>query len=197
MVYNPLALYGFERAARRNAPIVARAIREFFPIAKSCIDVGCGTGRYVEDLQKTGICTVGVEFSPRLRRKCRLRRVEVFPFDLNVPTPHPPNAPYCLAMSLEVAEHISPVLADTFVRYFENLAEAIIFTAAQPGQGGTGHINEQPREYWISKFASIGFRLEEALTVAFANRLRHDGAFPYLYKNLSIFRKSAGPKASR
>ena len=115
----------------------------------------------------------------------------MFPFDVSVPTPYPPNAPYCLAMSLEVAEHISPALADAFVRYFENLAETIIFTAAQPGQGGTAHINEQPREYWISKFASIGFRLDEALTVAFVDRLRHDGAFPYLCKNLSIFRKSA------
>src|SRR5262249_42977054 len=149
--------YGFERAARRNSPIVARAIRESFPMAKSCIDVGCGTGRYVEDLQKTGIRAVGVEFSPRLRRKCRRRGVEVYPFDVSVPTQHPPNAPYCLAMSLEVAEHISTALDDAFVRYFENLAETIIFTAAQPGQGGTGHINERPREHWISKFASIGF----------------------------------------
>jgi len=110
---------------------------------------------------------------------------------LAYPTPQPPNAPYCLATSLEVAEHISAVLADAFVRYFENLAETIIFTAAQPGQGGTGHINEQPREHWISKFASIGFPLDEALTIAFVDRLRHGGAFPYLYKNLSIFRKSA------
>ena len=116
MVYNPLVLYGFERAACRNAPIVARAIRESFPMAKSCIDVGCGTGRYVEDLQKTGIHAVGVEFSPRLRRKCRRRGVEAFPFDVSVPTPYPPSAPYCLAMSLEVAEHISPALADSTLK---------------------------------------------------------------------------------
>jgi hypothetical protein len=37
-------------------------------------------------------------------------------------------------------------------------------SAAQPGQGGVGHFNEQPPEYWISKMASVGYTLDEALT---------------------------------
>jgi hypothetical protein len=43
------------------------------------------------------------------------------------------------------------------------LAETIVFTAAPPGQGGTGHLNEQPAEYWISRFARRGMRRDHEL----------------------------------
>ena len=32
----------------------------------------------------------------------------------------------------------------------------MIFTAAFPGQQGIGHINCQPKEYWLEKFTNIG-----------------------------------------
>ncbi len=31
------------------------------------------------------------------------------------------------------------------------LAATVILTAATPGQGGAGHINEQHHQYWIDK----------------------------------------------
>jgi hypothetical protein len=33
----------------------------------------------------------------------------------------------------------------------------VIMSGATPGQGGYHHVNEQPREYWIDKFAEYGF----------------------------------------
>jgi len=42
--------------------------------------------------------------------------------------------------------------ADTFVNTLCRHADTILFSAAHVGQGGDGHINEQPIDYWIEKF---------------------------------------------
>lgn len=48
----------------------------------------------------------------------------------------------------------------SFVANLTNHASDIIyFTAAGPCQGGVGHINEKPHEYWIEKFMSSEFSL--------------------------------------
>jgi hypothetical protein len=63
------------------------------------------------------------------------------------------------AMSVEVAEHLLPENSSVAV---DNLVRAstkhVFFTAAPPGQGGTGHINEQPRDFWIDLFEQHGMR---------------------------------------
>ena len=80
-----------------------------------------------------------------------------------------------------MAEHIyiSAAHANAFVSYFEPRGDHNLHRCATWAGQNTGHINEQPREHWISKFASsIGFRLDEALTVEFGDRLRQEGSFP-------------------
>jgi hypothetical protein len=47
-------------------------------------------------------------------------------------------------------------------------APLIVFTAAHPGQGGMGHVNEQPPEEWAAKFESVGMTFDREAT----NRLR-------------------------
>jgi hypothetical protein len=63
-----------------------------------------------------------------------------------------------LAMSLEVAEHLPEASADHFVSQLVAHAPVVLFSAAIPGQGGTGHINEQWPSYWIKKFRNHGYR---------------------------------------
>jgi hypothetical protein len=57
-----------------------------------------------------------------------------------------------------VAEHLPPELGDALVAFLGGLGPRVLFTAAAPGQGGQGHINEQPREYWIDRFAACGMQ---------------------------------------
>jgi hypothetical protein len=40
----------------------------------------------------------------------------------------------------------------------------LIFTAAQPGQGGVGHINCRKRQYWLDKFVAKGLVYQEDKT---------------------------------
>lgn len=191
LIYNPLVQYGFERAARRNAPVFARSLLAEFPDLRRVVDVGCGTGAYVATLLSLGINAIGVEYSARLRRKCRDRGVRVFPFDLRQGTPPPPDAPFDLAYSLEVAEHVPPEHAGAMVDYVAGLSDVVVFTAAQPGQGGPHHINEQPREFWIKQFEKRGMKLHDAVTERLARRLQEGRAFYYLPRNVSVFLRDA------
>ncbi len=72
------------------------------------------------------------------------------------------GSPYDLSFSTEVAEHVPEALADEFVKFMIGSGRDCVFTAAHPGQGGTGHINEQPQEYWIRKFEAMGRRHDRA-----------------------------------
>lgn len=193
LIYNPLVHYGFKRAARRNAPLFVQALQRCIPGVRRTLDVGCGTGEYIAALRVAGFDAIGVEYSKRLRRECIRKGIEVHPFDIAEPTPLPPGAPFDLAYSLEVAEHISEDLSDALVSYLSCASDRVVFTAAQPGQGGTGHVNEQPRAYWVEKFhAHSALRLDSNATFAFAAELRRLGAFEYLASNLSVFSRGAG-----
>jgi hypothetical protein len=67
---------------------------------------------------------------------------------------------YDLVMCIEVAEHIKENKADNLVSNLCNFADNfILFTAAGVGQRGKGHINCQPKQYWIDKFSDNDFYL--------------------------------------
>ena len=57
----------------------------------------------------------------------------------------------------EVAEHIEESKADTVVEKVAGaVKKTLIWTAAVPGQGGIGHINCQPKDYWAAKLEASG-----------------------------------------
>lgn len=62
---------------------------------------------------------------------------------------------YDLAVCMEVAEHLSPESAEKLVGGLTR-ARYVLFSAAIPGQGGVGHINEQWQSYWASLFVEYG-----------------------------------------
>jgi hypothetical protein len=64
-----------------------------------------------------------------------------------------------LVICFEVAEHIDPRHNDEIVKQIYKSMETygvLMFTAAQPGQGGVGHINNRPKAYWKQKFEALG-----------------------------------------
>jgi hypothetical protein len=68
-----------------------------------------------------------------------------------------------LALSLEVAEHLPPESANSFVASLVQLAPAVLFSAAVPGQGGVQHINEQWQSFWARCFERQGYRTVDIL----------------------------------
>merc|ERR1712194_321484 len=62
-----------------------------------------------------------------------------------------------LVLSLEVAEHIPPEFQEELIsRLAAATKKYLVFSAARPGQGGTGHIDESmhKRDWWIERFTS-------------------------------------------
>jgi hypothetical protein len=192
LTYNPLVTMGFARAARRNAPIVIDSILSSLPKPATVADYGCGLGIYVKEFQDKGINAIGLEYNPRYQAIGRSKGLTILPWDLSLPEFQGiPTEKYDLVICLEVAEHIPATLADRLVSVLISSARTIIFTAAHPGQGGTGHINEQSREYWIEKYTHAGAEYDSATTQQLAQMFANKGAFSYLSTNLSVFRAPA------
>lgn len=152
LTYNPGVFLEFSFVARRNAPFFTRALIETFPHAKAFADVGCGTGEYSKLLQKEADVVVSYEYSLIARMVGRVSGVPVLPFDLSRNDLFPKQY-VDVAFTIEVAEHIPPLLSRDFVGFLVSSAPIIVFTAARPGQPGHGHINCQPKEFWHDLFA--------------------------------------------
>lgn len=113
------------------------------------IDVGCGPGIYVKALREVGIDADGVDLDP----SCPYTVMDVFSEEFEVKY----SGKYDVCMCIEVAEHLPENRADDLVKKLTKLAPTVLFSAAVPGQGGHGHINCQPKQYWIDKFAQLNY----------------------------------------
>ncbi len=135
---------------------------------KSLVDVGCGTGHFVKWCDDHDIEAFGIEGSKwaveHAIGKC------VIQMDLRqkgFAVEH--CRKFDLAISIEVAEHIEKEYAGVFVDTLCALSDTVVMTAAPPGQGGTMHVNEQPKHYWVGGFRSRGFEYDSVRTESLAD----------------------------
>src|SRR5262249_35076146 len=129
----------------------------------------------------------GLEYSTAGLDYCRQRNLDVHPFDLTSDA-IPPVQPCDICTSFEVAEHLPEALADRFMSLICALAPIVVLTAATPGQGGAGHINEQPHEYWIEKARACSKIYDEATSQQWRT-LWAEAKLPFWYaNNVMIFR---------
>ena len=78
--------------------------------------------------------------------------------DHDLSTPLNLGRRFDLVTCLEVAEHLPLEAAETFIDSLCRHADVVVFSAAIPGQGGTGHINERWPSFWAALFARHGYR---------------------------------------
>jgi len=97
-----------------------------------------------------------------------------------------------LVMCLEVAEHLPTQAAHNalLATLAKSTGRLLIFSAAQPGQPGTGHINSQPISYWIEAIEKWPYiKLSNERTAAARQafeRIVPEG-LEFLPRNLLIF----------
>jgi SAM-dependent methyltransferase len=129
--------------------------------ARSVLDVGCGTGAWLDEFQRAGVDdwfgvdALDSEHHPTLAsdhfRKVDLSRgIDV-------------GRAFDLTICLEVAEHLPAASADRFIESLAHTAPVVAFSAAIPHQGGEGHVNEQWPDYWRERFANAGFERHDIL----------------------------------
>jgi SAM-dependent methyltransferase len=149
--------------AVQSADVMADSIvRTFQP--HTVLDVGCGSGALLDALRRRGIEGSGLEYSHAGLARCQSRGLTVHRYDLTSGTIPALSPAYDVVVSFEVGEHLPATQADAFVALLTGSTRCIAFSAATPGQGGSDHINEQPHEYWLEKFAARSFRCDVAET---------------------------------
>jgi SAM-dependent methyltransferase len=154
---------GSSSSAERVVPYLVSLLKP-----RSVVDVGCGIGTWAAEFIRQGVAAVlGVDGVYVDKSQLRIPANVFVDWDLELPLAL--EQTFDLAVSLEVAEHLSPGRASSFVRDLTALAPVVVFSAAIPFQGGINHINEQWSTYWNSLFAAQGFQAVDCLRARFWN----------------------------
>ena len=145
------------RSATVLVPLVMELLRP-----TSVIDVGCGHGFWLRAFAERGVALIrGIDGEYVERSKLLIEPHCFTAADLSQPFRR--EGHYDLAVCLEVAEHLPTAQSRSLVGALTESAPAVLFSAAFPGQGGTGHVNEQWPSYWRDLFAEAGFRMFDCL----------------------------------
>ncbi len=136
--------------------ILDLTIELFHP--SSVLDVGCGTGISLDYFKSKGVSVRGLEGSALAISKARNVSL-IQQHDLNEPINL--DETFDLVWCFEVAEHIHPRYVSSLLQILTNHSNHILLSAARPGQGGLGHLNERSLEYWIDHMRQRGYVLDE------------------------------------
>jgi SAM-dependent methyltransferase len=139
------------QSARQVVPIV----KWLLPIHSVC-DVGCGVGTWLRAFLESGVQDiVGIDGQYVDKNLLQIPGSAFRTADLRQPLRL--NRSFDLAVSMEVAEHLPESRSVSFVEDLARLAPLVLFSAAIPRQGGTGHINEQWQSHWAGIFTKYDY----------------------------------------
>lgn len=193
LTYNPIIWAFFFISGRNAGGVFARLVSEQFPEIRSALDVGAGTGGYVSSLSGKGIRTMGVEYSAAGRFLGKFQGADLMRFDCSRPESLPTLGRFDLVFSIEVGEHIPEFLSGNFVEFITRHSNFVIFSSAFPGQGGHGHINEKPKEFWQDLFEKRGFRRMQGMEDLLCKRLVELNFKGWLPHNMMVFELAGCP----
>jgi 2-polyprenyl-3-methyl-5-hydroxy-6-metoxy-1,4-benzoquinol methylase len=158
----------------------------------SVIDYGCGIGSYLESAMNKGVEKIkGFDIGGEYVKKYTNKNVIPFIEYLDCTKPLITDK-YDCTISLETGEHIETELSESFVKNITDSTSdkgIILYSAAQPNQNGTGHINCQTKEFWIKIFEKNNFQKEIELTKHISDNWFRLGAPNYICNNLIVFKK--------
>ncbi len=146
------------------------------------LDVGCGPGTYVRALREMGVDAMGIDTDKRVVGQEHLLQQSLFDTKLQAE----------LVLCLEVAEHIDKDRADDVVNSIVDTVEPggmLIWSAAHPGQGGTGHINCQPKAYWDFRFKEAGLERDENMEAKLLDYIKSGYHMGWFLQNAMLYKK--------
>jgi len=128
---------------------------------KSWCEAGCGRGIDVLAALDCGLDAYGLDGSEVLRAYVLFPKERYYTADL--------TQVVCI-MSVdaigcrEVAEHTPFEASLQLVKNIVSNCRVAYFTAAPPGQAGSGHINCRLKSFWLSLFEEFGWAVDEEIT---------------------------------
>lgn len=139
----------------QSAQIILKFIQKITNF-QTLIDYGCGMGTWGSAAKALGVSRyVGIDQNSYDPTYMLIGPSDYMQQDLQEPIDI--ASKFDLAICVEVAEHIPKDKSDILLNNVCQNSEVVLFSAALPRQGGTGHINEQPCSYWIQKFRTRGY----------------------------------------
>lgn len=165
---------------------LADAVHTLFHPA-TAVDVGCGTAVILNRLQDLGAEVVGIEGS---RHAIELSGLGNRIIKANLERGVPRLGTFDVCLCIEVAEHLPSRSAASLVAGLASLSGVVVFTAATPGQGGSHHVNEQPRAYWEALFAGNGFRRDAPGEAALKSRIAGIPEPAWMHENLMLYSRA-------
>jgi SAM-dependent methyltransferase len=169
-------------SARIIAPLVMKTAQ-----IKSVVDVGCGMGGWLRAFAENGVAAIrGVDGAYVDKSKLYIAPEYFSAVDLTQPLKI--DERFDLAVCVEVAEHLPARTSSGLIRGLTQLAPVVLFSASVPGQGGTGHINEQWPECWQNLFTQQGFTMLDLIRPI----IREDRRIDWWYRqNIALFASEA------
>jgi hypothetical protein len=178
-----------DSGSRASAEIVSDLLLRQIPIG-SLLDVGSGHGAWAAEWIRAGVKdVVAVDGDYVKTSQLAIPRKNFVARDLSQPVDL--GRRFDLVQSLEVAEHVAAEHSDTFVDNLVRHGDVILFSAAVPHQGGEHHVNEQPPEYWRTRFADRGYAVFDWLRPRIADRREIKAWYRY---NSLLYANEAGQK---
>ena len=153
-IYDENFYKSIKNSSYSSATVIAPMVIDLIH-PKTMVDIGCGAGSWSKAFSDLGVDVYGIDGDYVDKNQLMIDEKKFVPWNLE----NRINASkkMDLAITIEVAEHLSPERAETFVEDLTNISDVILFSAAILAQGGTNHINEQFQSYWQRIFGQYGF----------------------------------------
>ena len=167
-----------DKRAVETASLVFKVLSRHIK-GNSILDLGCGSGAWLHAALEHGYTSAtGVDLSSSLdliRKNANFQKhisdksLLLIEKDF-VSDPLSNIVPADVSICLEVVEHLPCEIAKSLVKLLTETSHFVVFSAAQPGQGGTHHINEQSLAYWVEEFARYNFYPFDLFRTILANQ---------------------------
>lgn len=154
---------------------------------QNVVDIGCGVGTWLSVAQSLGVASIdGYDGPWVVKDYLQIPAARFHENDLAEQLAL--ETQFDLGISLEVFEHLPADIACQRLDHVLEHCRFMLFGAAVPQQGGTGHINERPQSYWhdyIIQRGFVGYDLVRPQVWA-------DPKIPYWYKQNPLFYVRSG-----
>lgn len=167
----------------RNGEYLAEIVCSYVA-PRSVVDVGCGLGFFLRAMQARGADIKAIDADWVVPLATEIDKSLYSYQDLNEPLQI--SKRYDLAVSLEVAEHLLPERGESFVADLCALSDVVMFSAAVPGQRGSGHIHMQWQDWWAERFGEHGYSCYDPIRRKIAAK---PDAFDWFAQNTLLFVK--------
>lgn len=160
-MYDKLYYQKHEKGSYYSAISILEFILSFYNF-NSLVDLGCGMGTWCKAASDLGVKYIlGIDQHEYEQEYMLIDDRNYMKFDLKNELDN--YGKFDIAVSVEVAEHIDSAYVNTFIRNVCSQSNIVLFSAALPFQGGTGHINEKKCSFWKQQFNKYGYEIIDCI----------------------------------